>query len=74
MYLATTGTHSVIGCTYLTIGCGFIVGIHMSLNILYIKSTVSVCDGRFGGWGKGEPGETAGDRALLLHTFWGKKD
>jgi hypothetical protein len=34
----------------------------MTTIIIYINSiNVSVCDGGFGGWGKGEAGEAAGD-------------
>jgi hypothetical protein len=30
------------------------------VNLIY-KFTTSVCDGRFGGWGKGHGGEAGGD-------------
>jgi len=33
------------------------------------KFTTSVCDGGFGGWGKGEAGETAGDLSATGNRF-----
>jgi hypothetical protein len=39
----------------------FVVFLKKKLYILYKFVRLSVCDGRFGGWGKGQGGEAAGD-------------